>query len=228
MKNLLSLLFAAIIAISCQGPQITDESIDKAIAEGNFTVAEQMIKLKTATENLTPGQKWELDAKIQKMQRTRGEFTKDDTTVLAYIKNIIPDVTQEQIARWESTGALECLKIDGVKKYFYGAARNLFRIDKEAKAHWEKANGIQPGDLDEFFSTHIPAVVAQTKKGQIEHLSKPQKMRITYTITVKPNEVPEGEMIRVWMPFPRENKRSSNIKLLSTSHKNHIIGRWLS
>ena len=187
MKRLIALFILAVMAMSCHQPQITDQSIDKAVTEGNFTMAEQMIKMKIATQELTPAQKWDLDAKVQKMHRIRQDFTKDDTTVLAYIKNIIPDVTPEQIT------------------------------------HWERVNGIQPGDLDEFFSTHIPAVVAQTKKGQIEHLSKPQRMRITYTITVKPNEVPEGETIRVWMPFPRENKRSSNIKLLSTTNKNYII-----
>ena len=208
---------------SCQQPQITDQSINKAIAEGNYTHAEQMIKTKIATENLTPAQVWDLEAKVEKMHRTRGEFTKDDTTITAYIKEIIPDVTQQQLAHWENTGALECMTIDGQKKYFWGAARNLFRIDKQAKAHWDKKHGIHPDDLHIFMTSHIPPVMAQTRNGQIEHLSKPQKMRITYTLTVKPNEVPEGEIIRVWMPYPRENKRSGNIKLLSTSNADFII-----
>lgn len=223
MKRLSVLLFAAMAAISCKVQQNTDTSIEKAIAEGNYTSAEQMIKHKIAEEELTPAQLWELEAKVQTMHRTRQEFTADDTTVIAYIKNVIPDVTPQQIAHWESTGALECMTIDGEKKYFWGAARNLFRIDKEAKAHWDNKNGIAPNDLHIFMTSHIPPVMAQTKQHQIEHLSKPQKMRITYTITVKPNEVPEGETIRVWMPFPRENKKSKNINLLSTTNENYII-----
>ena len=223
MKRLSVLLFAAMAAISCKVQQNTDTSIKKAIAEGNYTSAEQMIKHKIAEEELTPAQLWELEAKVQTMHRTRQEFTADDTTVIAYIKNVIPDVTPQQIAHWESTGALECMTIDGEKKYFWGAARNLFRIDKEAKAHWDNKNGIAPNDLHIFMTSHIPPVMAQTKQHQIEHLSKPQKMRITYTITVKPNEVPEGETIRVWMPFPRENKKSKNINLLSTTNENYII-----
>ncbi len=223
MKSFLKILLIAFIVFSCKSKQISDNSISEAIANGNFTCTEQMIRTKIATEELSPGEIWDLNAKVETMRRTKGEFTEDDTTVIAYIKGIIPDVTPEQIARWESTGALECMIIDGTKKYFWGATRNLFRIDKEAKAQWDKVKGIHPDDLDIFKAAHIPPVVAQTKKGQIEHLSKPQKMRITYSITVKPNEVPEGETIRVWMPFPRENKRSSNIKLLSTSHKNYII-----
>ena len=223
MKSFLKILLIAFIAFSCKSEQISDESITKAITEGNFTCAEQMIRTKIATEELTPGEIWDLEAKIETMRRTRGEFTEDDTTVIAYIKGIIPDVTQEQITRWESTGALECMTIDGTRKYFWGAARNLFRIDREAKAAWDKVKGVIPDDLDIFKAGHIPPVIAQTQKGQIEHLSKPQKMRITYSITVKPNEVPEGEMIRVWMPYPRETKRSTNVKLISTTNKDYII-----
>ncbi len=223
MRTVIALLVLFFAAFSCQAPKIADEHICQVIEQGNFTQAEQMIKQKIATEELSPAQIWELDAKVQKMHRTRAEFTADDTTVLAYIRNIIPDVTPEQIARWESTGALECMVIDGEKKYFWGAARNLFRIDKEAKKCWDSVKGVQPGDLDEFFATHIPSVVAQTQKDKIEHLSKPQRMRVSYTITVKPNEVPEGETIRVWMPYPRENKRSGNIKLLSTTNEDYII-----
>ena len=86
MKKLLALFLLAFAAFSCQVPQITNETIDKAIADGNFTSAEQMIKLKIATEELTPGEVWDLDAKIQTMHRIRQDFTKDDTTVIAYIK----------------------------------------------------------------------------------------------------------------------------------------------
>ena len=170
MKRLSVLLFAAMAAISCKVQQNTDTSIKKAIAEGNYTSAEQMIKHKIAEEELTPAQLWELEAKVQTMHRTRQEFTADDTTVIAYIKNVIPDVTPQQIAHWESTGALECMTIDGEKKYFWGAARNLFRIDKEAKAHWDNKNGIAPNDLHIFMTSHIPPVMAQTKQHQIEHL----------------------------------------------------------
>ena len=222
MKKLLPLLLLAFAAFSCQVPQITNETIDKAIAEGNFTAAEQMIKLKIATEELTPGEIWNLDAKIQTMHRIKQDFTKDDTTVVAYIKNVIPDVTHEQIAHWESTGALECMMIDGVKKYFWNAPRNLFRIDKEAQACWD-VKGRQSDELDVFLADYIPSVVKNTSKKDIENVGKPKKFKINYTITVKPNEVPEGEMIRVWMPYPRETKRSSNVKLLSTTNKDYII-----
>ena len=222
MKKLFTLLAMAFALYACQMPQITDENIDAAIKSGQFAQAEQMIKLKIATQELTPGEIWELDAKMQTMDRIRQDFTKDDTTVLAYIKKVIPDVTPEQIAHWESTGALECMMIDGVKKYFWAAPRNLFRIDKEAQAHWD-VNGRQSDELDVFLADYIPSTVAKTAKNKFENISEPKRFKINYTITVKPNEVPAGEMIRVWMPYPRETKRSTNVKLISTTHKDYII-----
>ena len=189
MKKLFALLVMAFALYSCQTPQITDAAISEAIQKGNFTQAEQMIKLKIATEELTPGQIWDLDAKIQTMDRIRQDFTKDDTTVIAYIKNVIPDVTPEQIAHWESTGALECMVIDGVKKYFWAAPRNLFRIDKEAQAHWD-VNGRQSDELDVFLADYIPSVIKNTSQKGFENISKPKKFKINYTITVNPNEAP--------------------------------------
>lgn len=222
MKKLFTLFAMAIALYACQMPEITDENIDAAIKNGQFAQAEQMIKLKIATQELTPGEIWELDAKMQTMDRIRQDFTKDDTTVLAYIKKVIPDVTPEQIAHWESTGALECMMIDGVKKYFWAAPRNLFRIDKEAQAHWD-VNGRQSDELDVFLADYIPSTVAKTAKNKFENISEPKRFKINYTITVKPNEVPAGEMIRVWMPYPRETKRSTNVKLISTTNEDYII-----
>ena len=74
MKKLFALLALAFAVYACQMPQITNESIETAIKEGNFTQAEQMIKLKIATEDLTPGEVWDLDAKIQVTRKLAREF----------------------------------------------------------------------------------------------------------------------------------------------------------
>ena len=49
-------------------------------------------------------------------------------------------------------------------------------------------------------------------------------MKIKYTVTVKPDEVPAGETVRVWMPYPRRDAGSHiGIKLLSTTQSQYII-----
>ena len=75
------------------------------------------------------------------------------------------------------------MMIDGVKKYFRNAPRNLFRIDKEAQAHWD-VNGRQSDELDLFLADYIPSVVATGAKGKIENFGKPKKFKIICTAMV--------------------------------------------
>ena len=50
-------------------------------------------------------------------------------------------------------------------------------------------------------------------------LSFPKAVTLKYTAKVKADAVPAGEMVRVWLPFPIENERQSDIKLVSSSDK---------
>lgn len=202
----------------------SNENIDKMIAEGSFSEAENVIKIKLATDTLSKSEQYELLKKIEIMERIRIDFNQDDSSVLAYIKNVYPDVTAQEIAGWEASNALEHMTIDGQKKYFHLAGRNLFRIDKDAQAKWDGVKGRQSDDLDMFLSEYLPDVVKEVPDGA-KHgkLVKPVRMRIRYTITVPAGEVPAGEMIRVWMPYPRTNVKHSDIKLLSTTQQEYII-----
>lgn len=62
-------------------------------------------------------------------QRLLTDFCLTESQVKDYIRKYIPDVTEEQMRRWESSGALEYMTFDGEKRYFRNAGPNLFRID---------------------------------------------------------------------------------------------------
>jgi hypothetical protein len=69
---------------------------------------------------------------------------------------------------------------------------------------------------------HTRNIIAATKK-KIDP-AIPVSMKITYTITVDADAVPDGETIRCWMPFPKENHpRQQKIELLSASDPDYII-----
>lgn len=79
---------------------------------------------------------WESDLQ----HRLQYDFTESRESVVDYIRRYIPHVTEEKIAQWETSGALENMEIDGQKRYFRYAARNLFRIDPSCQRIWDKAN----------------------------------------------------------------------------------------
>jgi len=159
----------------------------------------------------------------EKMNRTRIDFSKNRDQVIDYIRKYIPDVSDEQMLQWENEKSLECMTIDGEKMYFYNAAPNLFRINKEAAAIKIAKDGIMEDGKDRVNLTHVPLVVSAVKAKK-ENIVLPVKMHVKYSLTVQPNAVPEGEIIRCWLPYPRTDQpRQTNLKLLNTSEDKYAI-----
>ena len=161
---------------------------------------------------------WEADLH----HRLLNDFSKTREQVKEYIRKYIPDVTDRQLDEWEKTGELECRVIDGEKKYFHNAAPNLFRINKECARL--KAKRDTPGRDGEVTvrEDNTRAVMKQAAMSK-ERIGDPKHFRIRYTITVKPDAVPEGETVRCWMPMPRTDvPRQKNVKLLSTSQPDFV------
>ena len=161
---------------------------------------------------------WEADLH----HRLLNDFSKTREQVKEYIRKYIPDVTDRQLDEWEKTGELEWRVIDGEKKYFHNTAPNLFRINKECARL--KAKRDTPGRDGEVTvrEDNTRAVMKQAAKSK-ERIGDPKHFRIRYSITVKPDAVPEGETVRCWLPMPRTDvPRQKNVKLLSTSQPDFV------
>jgi Transglutaminase-like enzymes, putative cysteine proteases len=159
----------------------------------------------------------------EKMNRTRIDFSKNRDQVIDYIRKYIPDVSDEQMLKWEKEKSLECMTIDGKKMYFYNAAPNLFRINKEAAAIKNAKDGVTVDGKDRVNLTHVPLVVS-TVKAKKENIVLPVRMHVKYSLTVQPNAVPEGGIIRCWLPYPRTDQpRQTDLILFNTSEDKYII-----
>ncbi|MBR5610707.1 MAG: transglutaminase domain-containing protein [Bacteroidales bacterium] len=226
MKNLFIIIVMSIIVSGCghslSKADLSDANIEKVIAAGNFTEAEKLIKTKIATEELTPAQVWDLNFKIEVMDRIRKDFNKDDSTIFAQLQKYYPEVTREDMAKWEEKLILESMIIDGEKKYYKYSARNVFRIDEEAEQLFNKTHPYSPDPLDTFVDESVTKVLKTARKTG-KSIVEPEKLKIRYWISVKPDEVPAGEVVRVWMPYLRNEDIYKNIKLVATSQPDYII-----
>ncbi|MDR2622494.1 MAG: transglutaminase domain-containing protein [Dysgonamonadaceae bacterium] len=223
MKHLsIIALLALFCACSPPSGKISREQIAREEANGNFAKAAYLIDRYVAENDLSPAEVYELNTRKDIMHRIRINFNQDKASVVEYIRKYYPGVNGEMLEKWEKSKALECKIIDGEKWYFDRAASNLFRLDKEAIAR--KAEVDKPGEgKKSVLQTHLPEVVnTLAKSGKTQ--ATPVKMRVKYELTLQPNAVPDGEVVRCWLPYPREdNRRQSNIKLLSVNDSNYII-----
>ncbi|MDR3351381.1 MAG: transglutaminase domain-containing protein [Prevotellaceae bacterium] len=222
MKHLFLLLILPALC-ACAPQPVSLAQIDAEEKAGNFTRAAHLIDLYIAEANPPAATVYDLQWRKDRMHRIALEFdqTKDD--VRNYIQKYYPDVNDEMLAKWESEKSLEARTIDGERRYFAEAAPNLFRINRDAAARKREINPPAPDKKEDILQTHLPeAVAAANRTGK--PLSPPVRMKVSYRVTLKPDAVPAGEVVRCWLPYLREdNRRQTNVRLLSVNDDNYII-----
>ena len=223
MKQFLFFLLIALF-YACSSPSTipTLSQIDTEEAAGNFAKASLLIDRYIAENDLSPATVYDLNARKDVMHRIRLDFGKDRASVIEFVKKYYPDVNDEMLAQWEKSKALEYKIIDGEKWYYNRAASNIFRLDKEAivrKAEVDPPTGKERAAL----KAHLPEVVnSLAKSGKTQ--ASPVKMQVKYELILQANAVPDGETVRCWLPYPREDhRRQSNAQLLSVNSENYVI-----
>lgn len=197
--------------------------INQLVQSGEFSEASKIIDQKLQSGNLSSDEIFELQFEKERLDRIKKDFNKTAEDVLKFVRRYYPSATEKDLEKWEQDRTLEYKIIDGKKWYFSRAASNLFRINEEAKKQKELVDGYQKDELDVFLESYIPKVLDESANAQ-ENLVKPVTFKLNYTITVKPNVVPDGEIIKCWLPFPREeHQRQTGVKILSANVDEYVI-----
>ncbi|MEN8137116.1 MAG: transglutaminase-like domain-containing protein [Bacteroidota bacterium] len=219
MKYYIILTFA--FFISCINNPTNDE-IKLNFEKGNFKIAKKMIDEYSFNPDIDSTLFKEYIYLSEIMSRVKIDFSKDKKDVIKHISQYYNIVSDSMINDWEERGKLEYKIIDGDKKYFNRAATNLFLIDDEAKKQKEKIIGKSTGGVTKFKQHYVSKLLSEDidKKTSIDK----RTIKINYSISLDANAIPEGEIVKCWIPYPRINDmRLSNIELISASEDNYII-----
>ncbi len=220
-KSIWAVLLLSLFVFSCQKKSLEDYR--QMIDQGKFSEASKEIKERLKNDSsMSDSLRQNLLFELERMKRIRKDFGQTEQDVLKFIKQYVPDVTPKDLLRWEKEKKLEYMVIDGKKMFFNQAARNLFRLDKHLKKIWQQAHADENKnkfDLD----AHIKQVMKDCLTTN-EPYSDPIRFRIHYSVTVLPDQVPAGDTIRCWLPFPREiPHRQINIKIRKTDPPKYIL-----
>jgi len=223
MKTILHLLVLLLLAGCSSSKQAPAEEINKEIAAGNFTRATELIDSLVAEGQIN--ETWQRDLLFTKdsLHRVKLDFNRTREEIVGWIEeNRLFTPSDSLMDSWEQSKALESRVIDGEKRYFRNAAPNLFRVDAAAR---ELSPATAPSSdvphdalLVDAFKNKIPTAT----KGK--YLLPEKSMKVRYTLTVNADAVTDGEILKVWLPFPRKDiDRQTNVELLATSQPDYIL-----
>ena len=222
MKTI-AFLSIAFLLVGCTNSKQTNEQINTEIEKGNFKQASHLIDSVIALKTTTLEEQQMLLFTKDSLHRVALDFNKDIDQVVTWIKeNHGFEPTDTQLNDWEKDKVLEYRIIDQQKRYFRNAAPNLFRLSENARS---LSNAPKPKSDTPKDSLLI--VAFENKESTDKDWKKtlePQTMKVLYTLTVKPDVVSDGEKVRAWLPYPRQDiKRQTNLKFISASQSDYIL-----
>ncbi|MEO6519269.1 MAG: transglutaminase domain-containing protein, partial [Pseudoxanthomonas sp.] len=192
--------FNAPVRAEALGTQDT-QAVVVLIDAGRFTEAESAIALSLAAPAVSAETKTALLFQRERMRRILLDFTLEADQVKAQLRKQIPDLRDEEFARWDAAGLLENQRIDGRKLYFKRAPSNLFRLSTEARARRQTQTPLVDGPMETANAHHRE--VRDAALAQHATNAGSRRLRVTQSLTVDADAVPAGKTVRAWIPYPR-------------------------
>lgn len=216
------LLSFCFLFIGCKLSDISKANLAFLIEMGEFTIASQFIEEKLFDDELKEDIRNELLFQKDMMIRIEREFRVSEADVIEKLSPYFFDSICIYMEKWRNDKSLEYRLINGQKRYFRNAVPNLFRLNEFAKNTKDKLGGNTSNYLKRFCLDHTSQLISESKEsGELTH---PVKCTLNYSVSVKADAVPAGEIIRCWMPYPKEsNARQKYVKLVCVLPEKHIL-----
>lgn len=198
------------------------EKVVTLVDAGRFADAESSIANGLAAGNLSAQGRSALEFQRERMRRILLDFTLDEQTAKARVREKIPDLRDDEFARWDAAGLIEHQTIDGRTLYFNRAPSNLFRISAEARARRKVQTPFVDGPMESANAHHRQVRDAALGKADADTGSR--RIRVTQSLTVDADAVPAGETVRAWIPYPRAIPgQQEDIRFIESSPVAHRI-----
>ncbi|WP_254063233.1 transglutaminase domain-containing protein [Rhodanobacter sp. L36] len=192
------------------------------IDAGQFKAADAAIDTSLQRPNLSAEQRNALLFQRERMRRILIDFTLSADDVKGRVRKDIPDLSDAEFARWDAAGLFEHQVIDGRTLYFKRSPSNLFRISPEALARRAVQTPITGGPMETL--NDYQRAIRRTSLSQHRTSVMPRRIRMTQILSVKADAVPDGQMVRAWIPYPRAIPgQQENIVYVASDPTQHDI-----
>lgn len=188
---------------------------------GEFQKAVQTLTtyLEETSSTLSPDERRTVEFEIERIRRIRMDYTLTDQQVFERIRKRVPDFTMEEFHQLERDGHFDIQIIDGQKRFVNTSVSNIFlRVPELRKRDTQR----KPDPTYRKLFEHMLRV-QEAHAASRDFLVLPQDFAVTYTLTVKPNVVPEGAVVRCWLPYVRMFPFQSDAYLLWTEPEGALL-----
>jgi len=210
-----TMILSAIVIVFIVSCINKTENLNRLIRNGEFSRAIKLIELKLQnTAALSTSEVKTLRKKLYGLKAVKREYTLTYADVYKELKAKIPDLSENDMKKWKKDYSLEYYVIDGKERYYDNAVFDLFLVNKEASKRAKI-----PEDKGSDASKYPLETITSFEKGSV--LSK--KIQISFRYFQNTGEMPDQSLLKAWIPYVRENKFQSNIRIVHSSINNIMV-----
>jgi transglutaminase-like putative cysteine protease len=220
-ENLTRVFIVLLFAVPVRADVVA--SVQQLVDGGQFQAAETRIAHALAQPALSSADRQALSYERERMRRILLDFKLTADDVQSRLRRQIPDLTPAEFAAWDAAHLFERQTIDGRTLYFNRSPSNLFRLSAEALRRRGSQTPPWTDGPNEVANAHHVEVRDQALASG-KHSVAPRRVRVTYSLTVNPDAVPDGETIRAWLPFPRVIRgQQEDVRLIASTPAQHRV-----
>lgn len=195
------------------------EDIRRFEYSGHFNAAIQRIKF-LLSKKIPQDMRNRLEYEIVRINRLKKDYSIPEEEAIKKLREEFPDVPTEKFYDWINKGFLDFIIIDG-KRYFYKRFfwNLLFMCDEKPCVDKRNEKSKEREKVRQNLVEHIEQITSSGLEGYI----LPRTVRVEMILTVKDEEIPNGETIRCWLPFPRVDDQQPHVRLIDCYPKKYVL-----
>lgn len=211
--KLLRLLFLqlGLVALASQANEPAFVSLE---AQGKFKEAATVLRDALSQPALGDAARKELSFELDRLERIRKDYPFTKAKLFARLKESVRDLTEGEFEGWIAEGRFDSREIDGERRFMVSSVSNLFFRYAELNAR-----RLPPKDTTKHdqLSLETCRVIKAAALKEKQPYVLPKRCNAVMTVTVDADAVPAGEMIRAWLPIPRQYPFQAGFSLLKAS-----------
>jgi len=212
LASVLAVVFVACGLATSQGGILSQAEVLEL--RGDFREAGRLLDEAQADPALNEAEREQLAFERDRLERIRKDYPLTREQLFAALQKAVSDLMEPEFAGWIAEGRFDSRKIDGERRFMGSSVSNLFFRHAELNAR-----RLPPRDsarLDRaVWETGV--AIRQAARREKRPYVLPKRLNAVMTVTVKPDAVPAGEVIRAWLPVPRRYPFQTEIVLGKTS-----------